>query len=245
MGNTMIKVNHLSKAFGDLEVLRDINMEVSEGEVVCIIGPSGSGKSTFLRCINQLETPTSGEVLYKGENICDSKADIRKFREEVGMVFQRFNLFPHMTVLENLIEAPVQVQKRNRDEVIEEAKVLLSKVGLLEKAHEYPRRLSGGQQQRVAIARALATKPAIMLFDEPTSSLDPELTGEVLRTMRELAEEKMTMVVVTHEMGFAREVATKVLFMADGYVQAEGTPQEIFENPQNERLKAFLHKVLK
>ena len=163
----------------------------------------------------------------------------------MGMVFQQFNLFPHMTVLENLIEAPVQVQKRNRDEVIEEAKVLLSKVGLLEKAHEYPRRLSGGQQQRVAIARALATKPAIMLFDEPTSSLDPELTGEVLRTMRELAEEKMTMVVVTHEMGFAREVATKVLFMADGYVQAEGTPQKIFENPQNERLKAFLHKVLK
>ena len=223
-----INAQNIYKSFQGLEVLKGINLSVDEGEVVAVIGPSGGGKSTFLRCLNKLEIIDSGRIACK-----------------MGMVFQQFNLFPHMTVLENLIEAPVQVQKRNRDEVIEEAKVLLSKVGLLEKAHEYPRRLSGGQQQRVAIARALATKPAIMLFDEPTSSLDPELTGEVLRTMRELAEEKMTMVVVTHEMGFAREVATKVLFMADGYVQAEGTPQEIFENPQNERLKAFLHKVLK
>ena len=243
--NTKVHVSNLKKSFGKLEVLKDISIDITEGEVVVLLGPSGSGKSTFLRCLNQLEVATGGTIIVDGFNVTDKHVDINKVRENIGMVFQHFNLFPHMTVLENLIEAPVQVQKRNRDEVIEEAKVLLSKVGLLEKAHEYPRRLSGGQQQRVAIARALATKPAIMLFDEPTSSLDPELTGEVLRTMRELAEEKMTMVVVTHEMGFAREVATKVLFMADGYVQAEGTPQEIFENPQNERLKAFLHKVLK
>lgn len=244
MSTEMIKITGLKKSYGSLEVLKGIDLTIAEKEVVVIIGPSGSGKSTLLRCMNYLEEPTEGTIVVDGIKL-DGEANINEVRKEVGMVFQRFNLFPHMTVLENLIEAPVQVQKRNRDEVIEEAKVLLSKVGLLEKAHEYPRRLSGGQQQRVAIARALATKPAIMLFDEPTSSLDPELTGEVLRTMRELAEEKMTMVVVTHEMGFAREVATKVLFMADGYVQAEGTPQEIFENPQNERLKAFLHKVLK
>lgn len=244
MSTEMIKITGLKKSYGSLEVLKGIDLTIAEKEVVVIIGPSGSGKSTLLRCMNYLEEPTEGTIVVDGIKL-DGEANINEVRKEVGMVFQRFNLFPHMTVLENLIEAPVQVQKRNRDEVVEEAKVLLSKVGLLEKAHEYPRRLSGGQQQRVAIARALATKPAIMLFDEPTSSLDPELTGEVLRTMRELAEEKMTMVVVTHEMGFAREVATKVLFMADGYVQAEGTPQEIFENPQNERLKAFLYKVLK
>ena len=246
-----IVAQNIYKSFQGLEVLKGINLSVDEGEVVAVIGPSGGGKSTFLRCLNKLEVIDKGNIIIDGETLAETKPDgqvvyapgdeSRRIACKMGMVFQQFNLFPHMTVLENLVEAPVQVQKRNRDEVVEEAKVLLSKVGLLEKAHE----LSGGQQQRVAIARALATKPAIMLFDEPTSSLDPELTGEVLRTMRELAEEKMTMVVVTHEMGFAREVATKVLFMADGYVQAEGTPQEIFENPQNERLKAFLHKVLK
>ena len=246
----MIEVKGLQKAFGSEQVLKDVSFTVDKGETVAVIGYSGAGKSTMLRCLIDLEKADGGDVLIEGEPLIQNgryaeDKTARRICGKMGMVFQSFNLFPHMTVLENLIEAPVQVQKRNRDEVIEEAKVLLSKVGLLEKAHEYPRRLSGGQQQRVAIARALATKPAIMLFDEPTSSLDPELTGEVLRTMRELAEEKMTMVVVTHEMGFAREVATKVLFMADGYVQAEGTPQEIFENPKNERLKAFLHKVLK
>ena len=231
MGNTMIKVNHLSKAFGDLEVLRDINMEVSEGEVVCIIGPSGSGKSTFLRCINQLETPTSGEVLYKEENICDSKADIRKFREEVGMVFQRFNLFPLKTVLGNVTMAPVLTKHRNKAEAKEIGMELLKKVGLESKAHVMPSTLSGGQQQRVAIARALAMEPAALLFDEPTSALD-------------LAKEGMTMIVVTHEMAFARDVADRVIFMADGYVVEEGPAKEVMENPKEERTKAFLSRFL-
>ena len=244
MGNTMIKVNHLSKAFGDLEVLRDINMEVSEGEVVCIIGPSGSGKSTFLRCINQLETPTSGEVLYKGENICDSKADIRKFREEVGMVFQRFNLFPLKTVLENVTMAPVLTKHRNKAEAKEIGMELLKKVGLESKAHVMPSTLSGGQQQRVAIARALAMEPAALLFDEPTSALDPELVGEVLNVMKDLAKEGMTMIVVTHEMAFARDVADRVIFMADGYVVEEGPAKEVMENPKEERTKAFLSRFL-
>lgn len=249
-----IEAKNIYKKFQNLEVLKGIDLEVAEGEVVAVIGPSGGGKSTLLRCLNKLETIDKGTIVIDGETLVKdnggsveyvSEKDVRRISCKMGMVFQQFNLFPHMTVLENLIEAPIQVQKRNRQEVIQEAEELLKKVGLLEKRDVYPRKLSGGQQQRVAIARALAMKPSIMLFDEPTSSLDPELTGEVLKTMRELADEKMTMVVVTHEMGFAREVATKVVFMADGYVQAQGTPQEIFENPGNERLKAFLNVILK
>ena len=249
-----IEARNIYKRFQNLEVLKGIDLEVLEGEVVAVIGPSGGGKSTLLRCLNKLETIEQGTIIIDGEPLAQdngngteypSADEARRIACKMGMVFQQFNLFPHMTVLENLIEAPIQVQKRNKDEVIKEAEVLLAKVGLSEKRDVYPRKLSGGQQQRVAIARALAMKPAILLFDEPTSSLDPELTGEVLRTMRELAEEKMTMVVVTHEMGFAREVATKVVFMADGYVQACGTPEEIFENPTNERLKAFLNVIKK
>ena len=249
-----IEARNIYKKFQNLEVLKGIDLEVSEGEVVAVIGPSGGGKSTLLRCLNKLETIEKGTIIIDGETLVSetskgaeyaSPEDTRRIVCKMGMVFQQFNLFPHMTVLENLIEAPVQVQKRNKEEVIKEAEALLEKVGLSEKRDVYPRKLSGGQQQRVAIARALAMKPAIMLFDEPTSALDPELTGEVLRTMRELAEEKMTMVVVTHEMAFAREVATKVLFMADGYVQACGTPEEIFDNPTNERLKAFLNVIKK
>lgn len=249
-----INAKNIWKKFNNLEVLKGIDLEVNEGEVVAVIGPSGGGKSTLLRCLNKLETIDKGSITIDGEVLCSetadgteyvSKNDTRRIACKMGMVFQQFNLFPHMTVLENLIEAPVNVQKRDRAEVIKEAEVLLAKVGLSDKRDVYPRKLSGGQQQRVAIARALAMKPAIMLFDEPTSSLDPELTGEVLRTMRELAEENMTMVVVTHEMGFAREVATKVVFMADGHVQEQGSPEELFTNPKNERLKSFLKVILK
>ena len=249
-----IKAQNIWKKFNKLEVLKGIDLEVNEGEVVAVIGPSGGGKSTLLRCLNKLETIDKGSVIIDGEALCKetaggteyvSKDEVRRIACKMGMVFQQFNLFPHMTVLENLIEAPVNVQKRDKATVIKEAEALLAKVGLSDKRDEYPRKLSGGQQQRVAIARALAMKPAIMIFDEPTSSLDPELTGEVLKTMRELAEEKMTMVVVTHEMGFAKEVATKVVFMADGRVQAQGTPAEIFDNPTNDRLKAFLNVILK
>lgn len=251
---TKIKATNIWKKFNNLEVLKGIDLEVNEGEVVAVIGPSGGGKSTLLRCLNKLETIDKGSITIDGEELCRETSggteyvknnDVRRIACKIGMVFQQFNLFPHMTVLENLIEAPVNVQKRDKAEVIKEAEVLLAKVGLSEKRDVYPRKLSGGQQQRVAIARALAMKPAIMLFDEPTSSLDPELTGEVLRTMRELADEKMTMVVVTHEMGFAREVATKVVFMADGHVQEQGRPEEIFVNPKNERLKSFLKVILK
>ncbi|WP_417576794.1 amino acid ABC transporter ATP-binding protein [Phascolarctobacterium succinatutens] len=251
---TKIKATNIWKKFNNLEVLKGIDLEVNEGEVVAVIGPSGGGKSTLLRCLNKLETIDKGSITIDGEELCRETSggteyvknnDVRRIACKMGMVFQQFNLFPHMTVLENLIEAPVNVQKRDKAEVIKEAEVLLAKVGLSDKRDVYPRKLSGGQQQRVAIARALAMKPAIMLFDEPTSSLDPELTGEVLRTMRELADEKMTMVVVTHEMGFAREVATKVIFMADGHVQEQGSPEEIFVNPKNERLKSFLKVILK
>ena len=251
---TKIKATNIWKKFNNLEVLKGIDLEVNEGEVVAVIGPSGGGKSTLPRCLNKLETIDKGSITIDGEELCRETSggteyvknnDVRRIACKMGMVFQQFNLFPHMTVLENLIEAPVNVQKRDKAEVIKEAEVLLAKVGLSDKRDVYPRKLSGGQQQRVAIARALAMKPAIMLFDEPTSSLDPELTGEVLRTMRELADEKMTMVVVTHEMGFAREVATKVVFMADGHVQEQGSPEEIFVNPKNERLKSFLKVILK
>ena len=251
---TKIKATNIWKKFNNLEVLKGIDLEVNEGEVVAVIGPSGGGKSTLLRCLNKLETIDKGSITIDGEELCRETSggteyvknnDVRRIACKMGMVFQQFNLFPHMTVLENLIEAPVNVQKRDKAEVIKEAEVLLAKVGLSEKRDVYPRKLSGGQQQRVAIARALAMKPAIMLFDEPTSSLDPELTGEVLRTMRELADEKMTMVVVTHEIVFAREVATKVVFMADGHVQEQGSPEEIFVNPKNERLKSFLKVILK
>ncbi|MER2139145.1 MAG: amino acid ABC transporter ATP-binding protein [Succiniclasticum sp.] len=248
-----IEAKKICKKFGDLEVLKSIDMTVDEGEVVAIIGPSGGGKSTFLRCLNKLETINGGTIIIDGETLVstDENGNVHyadnssKIACRMGMVFQQFNLFPHMTVLENLMEAPVHVQKRDPAEVQKEAETLLQKVGLLDKRDQYPLRLSGGQQQRVAIARALCMKPDIMLFDEPTSSLDPELTGEVLRTMRSLAEEHMTMVVVTHEMGFAREVATKVLFMADGYIQEQGNPEEVFGNPKNERLKSFLKSILK
>lgn len=244
MSETLIKVSHLMKSFGDLEVLKDINVEIKKGEVVCIIGPSGSGKSTFLRCVNQLETPTGGEIFYKGENLCDPNADIRKFREEVGMVFQRFNLFPLKNILNNVTMAPILTKHKNKAEAKELAMELLKKVGLESKAEAKPDMLSGGQQQRVAIARALAMEPEALLFDEPTSALDPELVGEVLNVMRDLANEGMTMVVVTHEMAFARDVADRVIFMADGYVVEEGSPAEVFGNPKEKRTQAFLARFL-
>lgn len=240
----MIKISHLSKKFGNLEVLKDINLDIEEGEVVCIIGPSGSGKSTFLRCINQLESPSGGIVEYEGKNQLDKKCDIRKFREEVGMVFQRFNLFPLKTVAENVMMAPVLTKHMNKEEAHEKALELLDKVGLKDKADVYPSTLSGGQQQRVAIARALAMEPKALLFDEPTSALDPELVGDVLDVMKSLAKEGMTMIVVTHEMGFARDVADRVIFMADGYVVEEGKPERIFTAPKERRTQTFLSRIL-
>jgi len=240
----VIVVNNLYKSFGSLQVLKGINEHIKPQEVVCVIGPSGSGKSTFLRCLNLLETPTSGEIIIDGKSITDPKNDINKIREEVGMVFQRFNLFPHMTALENITLAPMKVRGLSKEEAVERAKELLAKVGLTDKADVYPDSLSGGQQQRVAIARALAMRPKIMLFDEPTSALDPEMVGEVLAVMKDLAREGMTMVVVTHEMGFAREVGDRVLFMDEGLIVEQGTPAEIFNNAQNERTKAFLSKIL-
>ncbi|GGH71870.1 peptide ABC transporter ATP-binding protein [Compostibacillus humi] len=240
----MIKVRQLYKKFGDNEVLRGIDCEMKEKEVVCVIGPSGSGKSTFLRCLNLLETITSGEVIIDGENIMNPNIDINKIRTEVGMVFQQFNLFPHKNVMENIILAPMKVRKLSREEAIARGEKLLEKVGLSDKGRSYPQQLSGGQQQRVAIARALAMEPKLMLFDEPTSALDPELVGEVLAVMKQLAEEGMTMIVVTHEMGFAREVADRVLFMDHGLIVEEGTPEQIFTSPRSERTKEFLNKVL-
>ena len=244
MSEVLLETKHLVKSFGDLEVLRDINVQVREGEVVCIIGPSGSGKSTFLRCINQLETPTGGEVLYKGKNLMDRDADVRLFREKVGMVFQRFNLFPMKTVLGNVMMAPVLTGHRSREEAERLAMELLRKVGLESKANAKPDMLSGGQQQRVAIARALAMEPEALLFDEPTSALDPELVGEVLSVMKELAAEGMTMVIGTHEMAFARDVSDRVIFMADGYVVEEGAPADVFGHPREERTKSFLSRFL-
>lgn len=239
-----VKVENLKKNFGSLEVLKDINMEVKEGEVVYLIGPSGSGKSTFLRCLNKLEEPTGGVIIVDDYDLMAKTSDINKIRENIGMVFQQFNLFPHLSVLQNIMLAPVDRKRMTKEQAEEKAKKLLDRVGLLEKADVYPASLSGGQQQRVAIARALAMEPDIMLFDEPTSALDPEMVGEVLEVMKQLAAEGMTMVVVTHEMGFAREVADRVVFMDGGYIVEEGTPEEVFGNPQNKRTQDFLNKVL-
>ncbi len=239
----MINVNHLYKDFGSLKVLKDVTFSVAEKEVVVIIGPSGSGKSTVLRCINYLETPTSGSIIVDGLDL-SNKANLNNVRKEVGMVFQRFNLFPHKTVLENIILAPMQVRKISRDEAVENARKLLQKVGLADKENAYPEQLSGGQQQRVAIARALAMKPKALLFDEPTSALDPEMVREVLDVMKNLALEGMTMVVVTHEMGFAREVGDRVIFMDDGMLIEEGRPEQIFTAPQEKRTQSFLSKIL-
>lgn len=240
----LLEVKGLQKSFGDLKVLRDVNIKVEEGEVLVLIGPSGSGKSTLLRCLNLLETPTSGEIIYDKQNIIEKKFDVKKYRQSVGMCFQRYNLFPFMTVLENVTFAPCLILKKDKEEAKRVALELLDKVGLKDKANVYPTTLSGGQQQRVAIARALAMEPRIMLFDEPTSALDPELVGEVLNVMRDLAKDGMTMVVVTHEMGFARDVADRAIFMDGGYVVEESSPKEMFSNPKNERTKAFLSRVL-
>ncbi|MBR3621433.1 MAG: amino acid ABC transporter ATP-binding protein [Clostridia bacterium] len=240
----MIEVKNLKKHFGDNEVLRGISEHISKGEVVAVIGPSGSGKSTFLRCLNQLEETTEGEIYVDGELINSKKADINAIRQKMGMVFQHFNLFPHLTVKENITLAPLTLKKMNKDEADKKANELLERVGLADKAEVYPSSLSGGQKQRVAIARALAMNPEIMLFDEPTSALDPEMVGEVLDVIKSLAESGMTMVIVTHEMGFAREVADRVLFMDRGVILEQGTPQEVFGNPQDERTRLFLSKVL-
>ena len=240
----MITVKNLEKAFGDLQVLRGINQHIKPGEKVVVIGPSGSGKSTFLRCLNLLEVATGGQIFFEGEEITDPRCNIDKVRCRMGMVFQQFNLFPHLTVLENITLAPVRTKQMSKEEAKEKALQLLNRVGLPEKADVYPKQLSGGQQQRIAIVRALCMNPDVMLFDEPTSALDPEMVGEVLEVMKQLAHEGMTMVVVTHEMGFAREVGDRVLFMDEGLVVEEGTPKEIFENPKNPRTQDFLRKVL-
>jgi len=241
----MITIKNLKKTFGELEVLKGIDEHIEKGEVVVVIGPSGSGKSTFLRCLNLLETPTEGEIFIDNEKINDPKVDVNRIRQKMGMVFQHFNLFPHLTILNNVTLAPVLLKKMTKQQAHDKAIELLGKVGLADKADAYPSQLSGGQKQRVAIARALAMEPEIMLFDEPTSALDPEMVGEVLDVMKSLAKSGMTMVVVTHEMGFAREVGTRVLFMDQGIVMESGKPAEVFENPQNERTQKFLRSVLK
>ncbi|MFR6152854.1 MAG: amino acid ABC transporter ATP-binding protein [Peptoniphilus sp.] len=240
----MIKVENLTKSFGELEVLKGINQEIKDGEVVVVIGPSGSGKSTFLRCLNLLESPTSGKIFVDNEEITSKKIDINKVREDMGMVFQSFNLFNNLNILDNITLAPTLVKKMEKTKAEEKARELLARVGLPDKAEAFPKSLSGGQKQRIAIARALAMNPKVMLFDEPTSALDPEMVGEVLDIMKDLAREGMTMVVVTHEMGFAREVGDRIIFMDGGYVVEEGSPEEIFGNPQNDRTKDFLGKVL-
>lgn len=240
----LIEVKNLKISFGSLDVLKDVSIDIKEGEKIVVIGPSGSGKSTFLRCLNRLENPTGGHIIFDNFDLTDSKINLDICRQKMGMVFQHFNLFPHLTVLENITLAPVTLKIKTKDEAIFEARELLKRIGLSDKENDYPSTLSGGQKQRIAIVRSLAMHPKVMLFDEPTSALDPEMVGEVLEVMKDLAKAGMTMVVVTHEMGFAREVADRVIFMNDGYIEEEGTPQEIFQNPQNERLKQFLKSVL-
>ena len=243
-GEALIRVENLGKSFGAIHVLSGINVDIHAGDVVFVVGPSGSGKSTFLRCLNLLEEPTEGHVFFEGVDITDKHTDIDKHRQKMGMVFQQFNLFPHMDIMKNLTIAPMKLQGKSQQEAEAEAMRLLERVGLADRAHAYPSQLSGGQKQRIAIVRALCMKPDVMLFDEPTSALDPEMVGEVLEVLRDLAKEKMTMVVVTHEMGFAREVATRVMFMDGGNFVEEAPPQEFFTNPKNERLQSFLSKVL-
>ena len=240
----LIQAKNIVKIFGNQKALNNVSLEIGEGDVLCIIGPSGSGKSTFLRCLNLLEVPDSGQIFFEGVDITDKKVDINRHRQKMGMVFQLFHLFPHLTVMKNLTLAPMKLLGKSAKEAENEARQLLKRVGLSDREDAYPDQLSGGQKQRIAIVRALCMKPEVMLFDEPTSALDPEMVKEVLEVMRELANERMTMVVVTHEMGFAREVASKVIFMADGMIMETGTPEEIFTNPKSERLKSFLGKVL-
>ena len=242
--DALIQVQHLGKSFDRLDVLKDITVDIHKGDVVCVIGPSGSGKSTFLRCLNRLEEPSSGKIFFEGVDITDPKTDIDRHRQKMGMVFQQFNLFPHMTIMRNLTIAPMKLQGRSQSEAEAEARKLLERVGLADRAQAYPSQLSGGQKQRIAIVRALCMRPEVMLFDEPTSALDPEMVGEVLEVMKGLAKDGMTMVVVTHEMGFAREVGTRVIFMDEGVIKEENTPREFFENPRDPRLKDFLSKIL-
>ena len=240
----LISVDNLSKHFDDLHALNGVSIDIFKGDVVFVVGPSGSGKSTFLRCLNRLEEPTGGKIIFEGIDITDKKTDINVYRERMGMVFQQFNLFPHMTVLKNLILGPVKLQHKSKEEATKEALALLERVGLADRANAYPNQLSGGQKQRIAIVRALCMKPDVMLFDEPTSALDPEMVGEVLEVMRELAKDNMTMIVVTHEIAFAKEIANRVIFMADGQIEEQGNAKDFFDNPKSERLKQFLAKVL-